>query len=374
MLYYDNIDIEFYHDNGAITSLMSFSPGLFEVDGVTLDKNRADLIGLLGSPTDDFESGLSFHLAHSYVYFDMGGPDDPAWRIYVYPGGGSLYLNPGHVYYKGEPLAYLLGVTPDDLYAIFGSPVSGTPIDGYLYNGGEFYGYDGIIFIMDYRTGGIGWISGAAGVIEMGGVTLDKTRTELTGVLGEPSYEAFEEYSGDYVMEYLLWGDPRPIVMQIAMPGPGETAHTVTISPFEDGPGDDWVEDGWEDGWNDPIGEYYTIGDTVSVNGLELTLVNAFTRRDEFWGHTDLIFSFEVHNTSDSDKSIHYYNFEMSRADSHMMNSCSNVSNDLLSATVKPGRKASGNVSFIYEDSAYYDLYYDPGWFTDDIVFRVFRN
>jgi uncharacterized protein YceK len=122
-----------------------------------------------------------------------------------------------------------------------------------------------------------------------------------------------------------------------------------------------------------PIQDYYAIGDTVSDDGLELTLVSAYTQYDDFWGHTDLVFHFEVRNTSSTDKSISAGSFELSNADDRMMDSCDYGSD--LSAKVKPNRTTSGDVAFIIrEDSVYFDLYFEAGWLSDDIIFRVFKN
>ena len=90
-MYYLDENIELFYDDptGDITYLSSDSVNLFQVNGITLDKNRAELIDLLGVPTDDYEYNdeywLSFHLEYSYVVFMLSDPDKPAFWINIYP-------------------------------------------------------------------------------------------------------------------------------------------------------------------------------------------------------------------------------------------------------------------------------------------------
>lgn len=113
----------------------------------------------------------------------------------------------GRLYYSGVPLAELMGHPMTDLENIFGAPTAGTPVDGSLYSGGEFYSYGDVAFVAD-DTGLIAWILGDPGAVEINGVTLDKTRDELTAVIGEPiseqpGYNEMTEASY-YSVQYLL--------------------------------------------------------------------------------------------------------------------------------------------------------------------------
>lgn len=63
------------------------------------------------------------------------------------------------VYYYNKSLTDWIGATAEDAYGAFGWPDYGTVIDGDMYAGGEYFGYDeGALFLIDYQTGRIGWI------------------------------------------------------------------------------------------------------------------------------------------------------------------------------------------------------------------------
>ena len=68
--------------------------------------------------------------------------------------------------------------------------------------GGNYisYEYDGISFLYDGNIGEISQISMASGTCTMNGVTLDKSRTELIAIFGEPDSE--ESNEDGYVMVY----------------------------------------------------------------------------------------------------------------------------------------------------------------------------
>jgi len=86
-LFYD--DMEFYHNNDYIITIEIYDPSLFEVDGVTLDKNRADLIDILGEPGSEYEYGGNYYMRWwdrydrdgCWIFIELGGPDSEAWRI-----------------------------------------------------------------------------------------------------------------------------------------------------------------------------------------------------------------------------------------------------------------------------------------------------
>jgi len=136
--------------------------------------------------------------------------------------------------YQGISLTGLLGCAPVQIYNSLGAPTHGTPVDGDMYLGGEYYGYDGINFIIDYATSKVGWITGAAEAVEFNGITLDKTRAELIDTLGTPAeeeniYDEMEDISY-YMMQYILNGTVVDIVMEDST----STAHTITISQAND--------------------------------------------------------------------------------------------------------------------------------------------
>lgn len=116
-------------------------------------------------------------------------------------------MSDGKLYYYGVSLTELLGHPITDLNNIFGAPTSGTPVDGSLYSGGEFYSYGDIAFVAD-DAGTIAWVMGTPSAVEINGVTLDKTRDELTQVIGEPISEqpGYNEMTDAsyYSVQYLL--------------------------------------------------------------------------------------------------------------------------------------------------------------------------
>jgi hypothetical protein len=123
-----------------------------------------------------------------------------------------------------------------------------------------------------------------------------------------------------------------------------------------------------------PVGvdRLYTVGDTVDTGGLQLTLINVDINLDDL-ERDSIIFSFEIYNNSDSDKRVSISDFELSNAEGYMMDRAFFIE-DYLNDTIKPGKKASGNVAFKYVQSSYYDLYFETGWTTNDIVFRFYSN
>jgi len=83
-LYYDHILIWF--DHGLFTFLENYNPGALEVDGVTLDKDRAALIGLLGEPDhEDWGEGaygaenayvMDYNMQNYRLYFEFWDSTD----------------------------------------------------------------------------------------------------------------------------------------------------------------------------------------------------------------------------------------------------------------------------------------------------------
>lgn len=137
--------------------------------------------------------------------------------------------------FRGASLTEWIGGPAEIAYDIFGWPDYGTIIDGSLYSGGEYFGYNvgsdsGISFIIDYQTNRIGWITGAAEAIEVNGVTLDITHTELIDLLGTPESEetVSDELEGTeyYAMRYIINGAS----VKITLPDTSSAATAVMIS------------------------------------------------------------------------------------------------------------------------------------------------
>ena len=86
-LRYDNM--EFYHENGMITSFECLNPNLLKSDDIALNKNREGLIEIFGEPSDEGESGggytMNYFLPSCSISFELGEPNSEAWRVYISP-------------------------------------------------------------------------------------------------------------------------------------------------------------------------------------------------------------------------------------------------------------------------------------------------
>lgn len=235
-------DLEFYHDNGAITSIVCTDPSLLEADGVPLNKNREGLISIFGQPHEEGNDGggyfMSYDLPYCSLYFELGEPDSEAWRISISPNEGSEPA-PGELLYNGEPIARLLGSKLEELNQIFGAPTD----TGILYGATEYYTYNDISFMLDDQGAAVN-ITVAADAAEINGATLDQNRTGIIHLLGTPGYEELlpEDESGEglggyYMMEYTSYEDL--IIMTVQLPDADSKAYNVTISRYDDGPGDE---------------------------------------------------------------------------------------------------------------------------------------
>lgn len=133
--------------------------------------------------------------------------------------------------YRGETIANWIGGLPEDAYDVFGWPDNGTIVDGYLYEGGEYFGYtDGVIFVMDYQTGQISWIIGDTSSIMGNGYTLDKTRDELIEILGTPTREEYAYNEMDDTSSYYMQYTFDSVELLINMPDAASRAETFIIS------------------------------------------------------------------------------------------------------------------------------------------------
>jgi hypothetical protein len=76
----------FEESDGSFCSFSSTNLSAFSINGVTLDKNRDELVGIFGDPIyEDWESGyVRFKLTNYYINFFMGAPANKAFLIDVY--------------------------------------------------------------------------------------------------------------------------------------------------------------------------------------------------------------------------------------------------------------------------------------------------
>lgn len=97
-----------------------------------------------------------------------------------------------------------LGTRPKYLYDDFGPPEYGTDVDGSLYEGGSYMGYDGIEFVYDEDTSSIEYIFVDPTMCTFNGVTLDKNHDELVNLLGIPSSEGIINDDMNETYYYLM--------------------------------------------------------------------------------------------------------------------------------------------------------------------------
>jgi len=77
-----------------------------------------------------------------------------------------------------------------------------------------------------------------SGLLSVNGDTLDKDLTVIRTALGESTYEGWHPYDGDeiYVIEYVLWESPAPMILLLYTDGPSGDLLKTTIRFYDDGP------------------------------------------------------------------------------------------------------------------------------------------
>ena len=81
-------DIRLYiSDTGEVESIEIWNVGALAFDGEPLEKNRDGLTAIWGEPAEEGYSGGGYvveYLFDTYcLYFELGEPEDVAWRITV---------------------------------------------------------------------------------------------------------------------------------------------------------------------------------------------------------------------------------------------------------------------------------------------------
>lgn len=194
-------DMEFYHENGNITSLVSFDPSLFEADGIPLNQNRDGLIKIFGQNREEGgEDGvyyIKYNLPECSLFFELGEHDSEAWRIWISPGA-TMDSALGEISYKGIPIIPLLETSMDDIMTLLGKPT-----DEGQYLQGYFYDYNNeILFILDADKRNIIWIEISPEVLTTGDLSLDKDRAFLIKTFGGPTEEYIDEMTHEYTISY----------------------------------------------------------------------------------------------------------------------------------------------------------------------------
>lgn len=238
-------DIEFYHENGVITSLESIDPSLFEANGIPLNKNREGLAQIFGEPTEEGNSGggyfMSYQLPDCSIFFDLGEPESEVWRISISSSEVSEPFS-GEILYNGQPLEDLLGSESEVLYDIFGVPTGGTPVTGQvLYGATEYYTYDDIMFMFS-NQGTIFNITVNADAVEVNGETLQQNREGIINLLGSPwveeqlpEDESGEGLGGYYAMEYNVYDGGVITTTTFKLPDIDGIANQVIFNQYIEG-------------------------------------------------------------------------------------------------------------------------------------------
>lgn len=121
----------------------------------------------------------------------------------------------------------------------------------------------------------------------------------------------------------------------------------------------------------------FVVGDTVEGNGFKMTFVSSgeYTSDNQFIqpgdGKKYMRFEFEFENTGDRDFLAYSWDFTC-YADGYSVDQ-SYVADDVLSATISPGKKVIGAVYFeVPTDASEIELEYETNFWTEDkIVFTV---
>lgn len=115
--------------------------------------------------------------------------------------------------------------------------------------------------------------------------------------------------------------------------------------------------------------EVFAIGDTVNVNGVELTITKAeFTDPAEYSESANgkiLTLDVDVNNTSDEQTFVSDTDFGLSLGDTQADDYYS-YDEMALSADLNKGKKKSGKLYYDVEESDTYELIYTPSFSFDD--------
>ena len=82
--YYDGLEISVYQPNGMVFSMVATDPSLFTYNGISLDKNRTELIGIFGDLVyegwlnDKVNTYSVQYYISGLINFEMSGPDEKA--------------------------------------------------------------------------------------------------------------------------------------------------------------------------------------------------------------------------------------------------------------------------------------------------------
>jgi hypothetical protein len=103
------------------------------------------------------------------------------------------------------------------------------------YSSEYFKGYDGISFYLNDGVS-VNLIQVQPDKCEINGVTLDKNRSGIISALGSPVFEDWKEnvLAGkfEYVMEYISWDAPAPVLIGIKFSDPNDKADLVNLYPY----------------------------------------------------------------------------------------------------------------------------------------------
>ena len=147
-------------------------------------------------------------------------------------GAGDCWSSEFHgdVVYEKNALHFYLGASISGLLEDFGDP----SYDDY-FMGGPCYGFnDEIFFVYDESTQEVCLVFASPSAVQVNGVSLDKNRDELAGVLGIPSEEESFFNEMDDENEYIMTYYGSYFATSITLENPNAKAHQVCVSYLED--------------------------------------------------------------------------------------------------------------------------------------------
>ena len=149
----------------------------------------------------------------------------------------------------------------------------------------------------------------------------------------------------------------------------GENADQSNASSSEDSADN---SEKTEDGGEEDAGEkVYTIGDSVEVNGVEITIKSAtFTKPAEYSEpKNDKVLTLEVEakNTSDDSAFVDNTEFTLSDAEGNMSEDYFGYDDLAISGDINSGKKLSGKLYYDVSESDHYELQYEPSFSWDEI-------
>jgi hypothetical protein len=223
-----SLRVNIYEGMGIVT-------GTYKVQGssIVCAVSGRDFSGFIGDNVNEFQFQIQNGNEIIYTGQNIGViSQEYAYRFILNEAGTSSQNQySGEFLYYNVPISWLFWSSIDEIVNVFSSP----QYDEY-YEGGHYYGYGygygdiDIAFFFDERSREITHILvRISNEVTFGGVTLDKNRYGLVGILGEPVDEYWEGMEPRYVMSYLVHGYAGSYNISFELPDTESMATSFTI-------------------------------------------------------------------------------------------------------------------------------------------------